>query len=314
MNTQTPKTWINTAPTPYQLRDATHFPDWHGLIVLDAFFNNLTSGLMLASALAWAAGGALFGGLMPFAMTLALAILVFDLGLLVADLGDPLRFFHALRVMRPTSPLSVGVWGLTAYGTFLGIATALSWLLFALPDMGSLGLHILGALMRLCVIIAVISAIVVICYKGVVFSCTSQPGLCDARWLPPFMVADSLLMGLSILLALAVMLAPLPTAAIQLILPIIILTCVRCAAFGLLWQNVKNRARQVYGKENLYIAVIVYGLGGILPLILLFLGQFAMFLAVILLLCAGLFERNWVIGLPRPLSGKNPPDFAQRRN
>ncbi len=41
---------------------------------------------------------------------------------LVADLGRPTRFLHMLRVFRPTSPMSVGAWILSAFGTLAGVA------------------------------------------------------------------------------------------------------------------------------------------------------------------------------------------------
>lgn len=37
--------------------------------------------------------------------------------LLIADLGRPARFHHMLRVLRPSSPMNVGTWILTASGT-----------------------------------------------------------------------------------------------------------------------------------------------------------------------------------------------------
>jgi formate-dependent nitrite reductase membrane component NrfD len=36
--------------------------------------------------------------------------------LLVFDLGRPARFFHMLRAFRASSPMSIGTWGLTAFG------------------------------------------------------------------------------------------------------------------------------------------------------------------------------------------------------
>ena len=46
----------------------------------------------------------------------ALGGLVASMWFLVADLGRPERFHHMLRVAKPTSPMSVGTWILTAYG------------------------------------------------------------------------------------------------------------------------------------------------------------------------------------------------------
>jgi hypothetical protein len=42
--------------------------------------------------------------------------LLASLLLLVVDLGRPERFHHMLRVAKPTSPMSVGTWMLTAFG------------------------------------------------------------------------------------------------------------------------------------------------------------------------------------------------------
>ncbi len=46
--------------------------------------------------------------------------------LLVSDLGRPERFHHMLRVLKPTSPLSVGSWVLGASSTAIALATARS--------------------------------------------------------------------------------------------------------------------------------------------------------------------------------------------
>jgi len=43
---------------------------------------------------------------------------------LIKDLGRPERFHHMLRVAKPTSPMSVGTWVLSAYGGALGAAAA----------------------------------------------------------------------------------------------------------------------------------------------------------------------------------------------
>jgi formate-dependent nitrite reductase membrane component NrfD len=43
---------------------------------------------------------------------------------LVHDLGRPSRFVNMLRVAKPTSPMSVGTWILTAFGPCVGVAAA----------------------------------------------------------------------------------------------------------------------------------------------------------------------------------------------
>jgi formate-dependent nitrite reductase membrane component NrfD len=47
-----------------------------------------------------------------------------SVGALIHDLGRPKRFLHMLRVIKPTSPLSVGSWILSPFGTLSGVAAA----------------------------------------------------------------------------------------------------------------------------------------------------------------------------------------------
>ena len=44
--------------------------------------------------------------------------------LLILDLGMPSRFYNMLRVFKPTSPMSVGTWILSVFGTSSGIVAA----------------------------------------------------------------------------------------------------------------------------------------------------------------------------------------------
>ena len=46
--------------------------------------------------------------------------------LLIADLGRPERFLHMLRLLKPTSPMSVGSWILGASSAAIALATARS--------------------------------------------------------------------------------------------------------------------------------------------------------------------------------------------
>ena len=55
--------------------------------------------------------------------------------LLIADLGRPERFYNMLRVFKPTSPMNIGTWILTAFGTATGVAAA-SDVLGILPRAG----------------------------------------------------------------------------------------------------------------------------------------------------------------------------------
>ena len=292
-------TWVKGQPSPYELHDLTHFPDWRGLIVSDAYFNNLTAGFMIITALTALGTPPVFRLIFPFALILAFLILAVDLVLLVADLGDPWRFIHSLRVFRPTSPLSVGVWALSGYAVCLFLSLVTNWmpLLFDVPALVAGRMHMAA---RMFPTLAALCAAVVICYKGVVFSCTSQPGVKDARWLTAFMVSDSLLMGCGLYMCLALFFG-LPVAAMWLLVPFHILLIIRMGAFWLLWLDVAPRARRMH-TSNAFIFVMVYIVGGIIAAGLACFGGIAgMVVAAALVLLTGVCERAWIIGLTRPL-------------
>jgi len=48
-------------------------------------------------------------------------------GLLISDLGRSKRFVAMLRIVKPSSPMSMGTWCLTAFGNVMGAAVAGRW-------------------------------------------------------------------------------------------------------------------------------------------------------------------------------------------
>ncbi|GAA2337661.1 NrfD/PsrC family molybdoenzyme membrane anchor subunit [Dactylosporangium salmoneum] len=82
-----------------------------------------TGGLAAGSALL-AAGADLTGRARTrrAARLAALGALGASTYFLINDLGRPERFHHMLRVAKPTSPMSVGTWILTAFGGAAGLA------------------------------------------------------------------------------------------------------------------------------------------------------------------------------------------------
>jgi hypothetical protein len=54
----------------------------------------------------------------------AIGAITLSLVALVDDLGRPLRFLNMLRVVKPTSPMSLGTWLLSGYAPLAGIAAA----------------------------------------------------------------------------------------------------------------------------------------------------------------------------------------------
>jgi hypothetical protein len=100
---------------------------------------------------------------------------------LVHDLGRPERFLHMLRVVKPTSPLSVGSWLLATFGTLSGAAAA-SLVTGRAPAVGRLaraGAGLLGPLMMT--------------YTSVLVADTAVPAWHEAHRELPFLFAGGAL-------------------------------------------------------------------------------------------------------------------------
>jgi hypothetical protein len=105
-----------------------------------------TGGLAGASA-SLALGARLTGNdpLARGALTAAAAGVTASLPLLVDDLGRPERFHHMLRVLKPTSPMSVGTWLLVGLGP-AAVAAAACDRLGILPRLGRVAEAVAGVL------------------------------------------------------------------------------------------------------------------------------------------------------------------------
>jgi formate-dependent nitrite reductase membrane component NrfD len=122
----------------------------------------------------------------------ALVGLLLSLVALVKDLGRPERFHHMLRVAKPTSPMSVGTWLLTAYGPFVGLAAGaeLRGLLPRRLRDGLVG-RSLGAAGRPSGLVAAAIAPTIGSYTAVLLSDTATPTWHDAHRHLPFVFAGS---------------------------------------------------------------------------------------------------------------------------
>jgi DMSO reductase anchor subunit len=119
--------------TSYYGRPVLNRPTWQARDIAGYFF---LGGLAGASSVL-AAGAQLTGrpALARGCKAGALVAVSGSLAALVHDLGRPARFVNMLRVVKPTSPMSVGTWLLTAYGPAVG-AAAVSELTGLLPRVG----------------------------------------------------------------------------------------------------------------------------------------------------------------------------------
>jgi DMSO reductase anchor subunit len=160
----------DATPMSYYGRPILEEPAWKWPI--PAYF--FTGGLAAGSSLL-AAGARLTGNepLARRASVSAAAAIAVSSGLLIDDLGKPTRFANMLRVVKPTSPMSVGSWILAAYGPAAGTA-ALSELTGLLPGIG-----------RLAELSAAALAPAVASYTAVLIADTAVPAWHEARHVLP---------------------------------------------------------------------------------------------------------------------------------
>jgi hypothetical protein len=268
----------------------TKAPPWHGLVACDTFCNNVSTGLYLSAALCELAAPAAFAPVARLAYPVALVFLLADLLLLVLDLGDPLRFHHMLRVFKPSSPMSFGVWGLTAYSFPLTAVVALD--LLAGPG--------LDGARRAALVLGLLPALGACIYKGVLFSTSAQPGWRDARWLGGYLANSAVLLGCGGLLALSV-LAGREEAAVVLRPALAVLMVLNLVPLGLLIAEIRPALARAYSRRHLQgIGAALLGAGLLVPLALLGVGgAFALVGAVLCLFLGRLVWRFVIVRLPQ---------------
>ncbi|WP_063836959.1 NrfD/PsrC family molybdoenzyme membrane anchor subunit [Phaeacidiphilus oryzae] len=109
--------------TSYYGRPVIKAPSWSARDIAGYFFLG-----GLAGAGSMLAAGAEATGRQGLARTMRASSLLAISGstaALIHDLGRPRRFLNMLRVAKPTSPMSMGSWLLTGYGTVAGIGAGL---------------------------------------------------------------------------------------------------------------------------------------------------------------------------------------------
>ncbi len=172
-------------------------PPWHGWVVADLFLSELSSGIFLFAALGDLLAPGVYGRVSRIGYLVAFPAIIADLICLIADLGDPMRFYHMLRTFKLRSPMATGVWAISLYAiiAFLGFVLATAdapQIAFARTGIGAVG---------------VFPALYVGAYKGVLLSATAQPGWKNARWLGAELSISSGMLGAASLLLIAILIS-----------------------------------------------------------------------------------------------------------
>lgn len=164
-------------PTSYYDRPILKAPTWRESNVgAYLFLGGLAGGSAL---LAGGADSTARPDLARSAKLVALGSISLSTAALVHDLGRPSRFANMLRVLKPTSPMSVGSWLLAGFGPAAGVAavTDLSGRFSRLGRVATLAAAGLGPL--------------VASYTSVLIADTAVPAWHDAHRLLPFVFVGS---------------------------------------------------------------------------------------------------------------------------
>jgi formate-dependent nitrite reductase membrane component NrfD len=164
------------APRSYYGRPLLKGPVWEPDIAAYFFTGGLAGASATLAATARRRGNDV---LAQRALLLALAGLSISPVLLVRDLGRPARFHHMLRVLKVTSPMSVGTWVLSATGLATSVAA---------------GCELLGVMPRLRTVTEVAAGAlgpVLSTYTAVLIADTAVPAWHEARFELPFVFAGS---------------------------------------------------------------------------------------------------------------------------
>jgi formate-dependent nitrite reductase membrane component NrfD len=156
-------------------------------IVWYFFLGGIAGGAYFTAAIADNFGGRQDREVAKVGYLLSLPLVILCGILLIVDLGTPSRFLNMLRVFKFWNPMSVGAWGLAAFGAFAFLGAALSFsdaeaqvaLRRNLAKVGSWFGFFLAA------------------YTGVLLSNTAQPIWRDARLMGALFLASGASTGIA---------------------------------------------------------------------------------------------------------------------
>jgi Ni/Fe-hydrogenase subunit HybB-like protein len=283
---QTPPTAVSEFPQP------TKPPPWKGLIVADLYLSESATGFFVVSAVGDLIAPNVFGPIARVGYLAAFPLILIDLICLVADLGDPRRFHHMLRVVNLRSPMSTGMWVLTIFAALSFICMCLAAVDLAINIPGIAAARaILGG-------IGIAPALFVGGYKGVMLSATAQPLWRRLRWLGAELVSSAILMGAAGLLIVALFL-PVPDAVPGFVLAQKALLFVNLAFTLHFFSEMISAAIRARSYFRIAEYALLLCIGWILPLIFTFLnGAIFLTLAACLILSSAVALRYDLVMAP----------------
>lgn len=181
-------------------------PTWEWHIAVYFLLEGISSGAALIASVADVFGDERYRGLVRTGHYVSFATLLPCPPLLIADLGRPDKFYHMLRIFKPTSPMNLGAWALTTYAPPVGLLAARQLAEDLALRRPALKRFARLVPRRLLSVGGVPAAATMASYPGVLLSTTSNPLWSQSRWLGALFAASSLNTGaaaISLVLALS---------------------------------------------------------------------------------------------------------------
>jgi formate-dependent nitrite reductase membrane component NrfD len=171
-------------------------PFWKWEIALYFFFEGVSAGTFILSAIGDVTGSDESGTLARRGRMIAFATMLACPPLLIADLGRPERFHHMLRIFKKTSPMNHGAWALTGYGAFASLAAANALPENSLP-FGRSVVRLFARIVpgRFASLLGLPFAMMMVSYPGVLLATTANPVWSRSNFMGPLLAASSMSSG-----------------------------------------------------------------------------------------------------------------------
>ena len=253
---------------PADFNPSFEIPHWGWWIVLYFFFGGLTGGVYFAAAWLDLFGDRTDRAAMRVGHLLAFPLIVLCAVFLIADLGQPLRFWHMIfqserfpePILKPYSPMSLGsgilfVFGLVSFLSFVDALLARSRLLHGPGNPIGKLLSVVGAL----------AGLSLAGYTGALLNVSNEPVWGNSPWVSALFVFSGVSTGIAALLLFARRTSPatvekLSEADNYMMLFELITLIVFLATLGAVG------SRFIFGSATLVLFAIVLIVGLLLPL------------------------------------------------
>jgi formate-dependent nitrite reductase membrane component NrfD len=152
-----------------------HRPHWKWLITGYFFLGGISGASAVIAAIGRLYGGAHTESMVRIGTYVSFFALASCPPLLILDLGRPGRFLNMLRVFRASSPMSVGTWGLTAFGIVSTASASMQVALDLRPDRKGVSAMSYGRPGGTVALLSALSGFFVAGYTGVLLAATAVP-------------------------------------------------------------------------------------------------------------------------------------------